>query len=401
MKAFLLCALVTAAAFTGLTSCSDDDKPEVKAIEVSQSEGRSIASQNLMGFKLLAETEETENVALSPLSVTMALSMIANGAEAETLDELVQFMDAEDLRALNSTNAKLLTNLPRLDSKVNLTCANAVWADPDLGITTDFKKSLAKTYSAGIFEEAIGSESLLKRINGFVSDKTRGMIPSMLDKLPDNTLLAAVNAMYFKAEWQTKFDKSLTRKATFYNHGTHGTLVDMMTANSNSNGFTFLSNNKMYGVILPYGIGTFSMTLLEPVNGVSLTEVATSLASGDFPARDGMIKAVSMPRFSVDTKMRLSSLLQSLGLERVFDSRCAQLPGISSNPCSLSDVHHAVRVDLEEDGTVAAGSTVAEIAATSSGTSSRTRFTFDRPFIFYVTENSSGAVILIGKVNSL
>ncbi|MDE5749274.1 MAG: serpin family protein, partial [Duncaniella sp.] len=156
----------------------------------------------------------------------------------------------------------------------------------------------------------------------------------------------------------------------------------------------------MSGVVLPYGTGAYDITLLEVKKGVDFGDALASLASGDFPVREGTVKGVSMPKFSINSNSNIAGILEGLGVKRVFTPELAELTNLSSSHCYLSCAQHAVRIELAEEGTVAAAATVATGMATSLGGDGKW-FTFNRPFIFYITERSSGAILFVGKVVSL
>ncbi|MBO7218034.1 MAG: serine protease, partial [Clostridia bacterium] len=224
MKVFLraISTLLVLLIAISLCGCNSDIKVRNLMQNIKPSTALSpnnIRPQNVrmtdFALRLFRATEKkNENTLISPLSVISALGMTANGAEKETLlqMEAVFGMTSDELNLyLNGYMKKL-----PYDEQYKLSLANSIWFNEDARFTvnTDFLQRNADYYGADVFEAAFDRETL-RDINNWVKKNTDGMIPKILDEIPDFAVMYLVNALAFEAEWSEIYEKHQVRSGDF------------------------------------------------------------------------------------------------------------------------------------------------------------------------------------------
>lgn len=398
----LLACIGIAAGTTGCQSDSPEDHIEASPVELTQAESRGVAQQNNFGFKVLQKVGEKGNYALSPLSLNFALSMAANGATGETLSELLGLLGSDDLDALNKANAKLLEYLPNADAKTEFESANAFFAVEKAGLFPAYNDRLCRLYKADVYGAEKSASEMEKHINDFISGKTKGGIRKGAEAMDDNVLWASVNTLYFKGSWANRFDKAKTAKADFANYDGSVSKVDMMhLSEKGCEKAVYVNNDVLEGVRIEYGNGRYAVTVAQPADGASLEDGLRSLADGDLPRNvAGTLSSVAMPRFTIESFRDLAGEFKSLGIEAPFDPGKAEFTDICPLPSFIGHIYHAVRIEVDEEGSEAQASTVVE-GMMGWAPSANRELTFDSPFLFYITETASDAVVFAGKVTKL
>lgn len=401
-----------------LCSCSSDEEGEsMKASEISLNPMEmkvNEVSNTFAGKLLCAATEMTpdENIAFSPLSLQMALSMLTNGADGDTYNELVKGLGFEgmDLESINSYNSKLLKVLPAADRKVELSIANSIWTGEAYPVYEEYINTCAKAYKANVGYINLQDElNTLKTVNTWVSDNTKGRVTEVLSKLkkPEDAAFILANALYFKGEWTEKFDKKNTKPTTFHNYDGSESMVEMM-CNGKAKAIT-LDDNRYVCLSMPYGNKSFSFDILYPmcyekslgsILPTSIIEDAENwLKHNTIPAFKtfGVDATIDMPKFSQTWKFDGVELLKSMGITKAFDCEYSDFSRLMPNDGHVSQVAHACTITVDESGAEAAASTVVEGVVEISGTIHYS-FTIDHPFIYMIRENSTGAILFMGKM---
>ena len=343
----------------------------------------------------LADDYKGKNVACSPLSATMLLSMLSNAASDETAAEIASVLGYSGTDELNELYATLATKLPSLDPKAQLAFANSVWYEQEFTLTPTFSNIAQEYYKADIFRRDMTGKSpnVKEEINSWVNDKTRGLIRDITVKFP--LYSALINATYFKAEWKYVFKTKNTKKATFHGHS-GDSQIDMM---NREGGYLYERTADYEAVELPFGAGAFNATFILPSGDIE--ELIESDALKELwsyePHNRGI--DISLPRFKIaeDKEIDLTDILHDMGVKSLL------APGrvnLFNEP--LSEVGFLVRqktsVEFNEQGAEAATITSGLMVDTSPG---YTTVTFDRPFIFLITEKSTNSILFAGKIMNL
>lgn len=352
-------------------------------------------------FQAVSQTAQEENYCISPSSAMWALSMTANGATGTTAQEMYNAMgypvttdEREAYNNLQRTNIEALRGSEQAQVKI----ANSIWAANDIEIRKAFADNNGKYYDATV-KNVIFNEATEKEINSWCSDNTEGKINSIVNNLSPDTRMLLVNALYFKAHWAHPFTKEATYKAPFTKADGEVVEVDMM---QQSRFATYYEDDTMQATIKPFERGEYSMLLILPKEGFTVTDVADKLAScyhtTFFKGKEYMLN-LHMPKFKSEYGTSLKPMLKSIGIKRAFTNR-AEFDKISKRPLLIDDVIQKSYISVDETGAEAAAVTAVQMALTGMRPQERKNLMLNRPFIYAITHNKTGDILFIGKVGN-
>lgn len=391
-----------AALLAALPACSDDPTaPEFTPPRpATEAEKRVAALGNDFGLALLRTVgtgaPADASLCVSPLSVQIALTMALNGAAGETEAAMHATLAYGDLTMaeVNDAFASLLDLLPALDPEVRLAIANSAWIRDDFPVHDPFTAALETSYDAAVRRVPF-VPATVDTINDWIADHTDGHIDQLLDAIPPQTALYLVNALALDAPWAVAFDPEATQAADF--HRADGVDVPCQLM-SRTGRFDHLATDLLEAVDLPYGHGLLSMTVLLPRDGHTVDDVLAALDADTWAAwRAGLATTeltVMLPRFTIETTTLLNDPLTDLGMGVAFGD-AADFSRISPIALDISRVLHGTFIEVDEAGTVAAGATIVEFRETMGPAPVRC----DRPFVFVIADQHTGAVLFAGVVN--
>ena len=361
-------------------------------------------------FKRVAAKEKGKSTLISPLSVTIDFGMVNNGAVGETRDEINRVLGYKEgsVDGLNAFCRSMLVQSAEVDPSTTIEFANAAVVNKNLVPLKDsFTKTIQKTYDAEVVYKRFGKDDVKGLINKWCSEKTHGMIKALLEKQPDVDEYAHfLNAVYFKGIWFNKFDKNNTKTESFTREDGSQTHVKMMWQKKE------LSYGRIPGICgtlaLPYGNGAYRMLILLPDKGKTVEDVKEALNTETW---NQMIKSfdrydvdVKIPVFETETDLlHLREALIDMGIQKAFSTNLADFSGMADlKPYEIlyiDDVLHKARIKVDENGTEAAAVTSIVIGYGSAALAPPKEIEFhcDRPFLYAITEISSGAIFFIGQ----
>ena len=368
-----------------------------------------IDSANSFAFDLFAPIMEAskgdENIMISPFSISSALSMTLNGAAGETYDGMLKALrlEGKTLDHVNETYLKLMAEMVPVDERVVVEIANSVWVEKDFQVKQTFMNSVQDWYKAEAQNFDASDPDAVKVVNSWIAEKTHDKIQNMLDKFDSSVAMLLINAIYFNGMWRYRFDKAETRDEPFYLTPSTPNEVPMMHQKENlkavrSDGFTLVD--------LPYGQGNYSMLIALPDEEMSSSDITGCLTSDQWIAWIEQLGnnthdvELSMPKFKYGYKRLLNSDLINLGMGVAF-SDWADFSNISDAPLKISRVIHQSFIETGEEGTEAAAATIVEMVNMSAGTGSEPlvmKIDINRPFLFFIHENSTGTILFMGRV---
>ena len=336
---------------------------------------------------------------VSPLSATYALGMLANGAQGDTRREIVGGLGfgTEDVKDVNAICQQLMTDAPWLDKSATIDIANAVVVNQKHQLRTDFKKTVRQHYDALVENKDFGSPATLSFINNWAKEKTKGMIPKVLNAVDPMAVTYLMNAVYFKGIWASKFDKARTQKESFVTENGARRQLPMMHQESQ---YRANVNDTCKTVILPYGNGSFNMVVLLPQKGKTVNDVLAGLSTEKW--RENIESCLEMevdlklPRFTTTCQSVLNKPLSNMGMRRMFNSQQADFGALCDGQTAVSEVLQSAKIELDEEGTRAAAVTAVVVMMTSAGLPDLMEFHADHPFVYAITESSTGAIFFMG-----
>ena len=367
-------------------------------------ENKAARACNAFGFKLLAETRKAlpaANVFQSPVGLAFALSMVENGAEGETRNQIALALQQGGVAPadLNEANKLLLDRLSALDPKIKLEIANGIWTDKKAKIKPAFLASTEKSYRAQVSSADFQDPATVKNINHWVSQNTHGKIPEMVAApLEPYLRLIVLDAIYFKADWNVPFAKKLTQDKPFTLSSGQQVQHPRMTRSAS---LVYCENAGFQAVVLPYSDWQVSMYVFLPKEGLDkfiqdLTPENWEKWLRQFGARKGKLE---LPRFKLENEYDLNGELKTMGMPRAFTAQ-AELGGISDEGLMISWVKQKTFVEVNEEGTEAAAASGIGVTTSAVRRETEPPFTMivDKPFYVAILENQTGTILFHGAI---
>ena len=364
-----------------------------------------VAGNNRFALDLFRELslQDPDNLFISPWSLSTALGMAWAGARGETADQMAAVLhfpfDRESTHPLFGEVIDTLNGLQE-EGYLTLHTANALWPTQSYQIRPEYSQILKTHYHAHAetLDYVTATEDSRERINDWVGEKTRERIPELIPAgaLDAYTRLVLTNAVYFKGAWLDPFNPDDTRQGVFYAADGEEISIDMMHM---SKAFPYYQDADVSLLTLPYHGGQMEAILMLPAEG-SLADLEASLTPDQLfswlGSRNKQTVQVTLPRFTLRWKANLVQVLQSMGMQLPFKPQEADFSGIPVVPEELyiSGLFHETFLQVNEEGTEAAGSTGVVIGTTSLPP----RFRADRPFLFLIRDTVTGSLLFLGRV---
>lgn len=350
-------------------------------------------------------TESTgRNTVCSPVNLYMALAMLAETTAGDSRGQILELLGADSIEALRTQAGHVWQAHYNDDGLTTSILANSLWLDDAYTYNRKTVQLLADSYYASVFQGDLGSESMNSALQAWLDQQTKGLLKEQVQNVelsPFSSLVLASTVCY-QVQWQSRFNKDLNTQAIFHSP-------------SGDREVTYLHETLAYG---PYywseNFGAVSlpleddgqMWLLLPDEGVSPEELLTSgeamdfLLAEDHTDKKSPIVHLSLPKFDVASDMEVSQQLQKLGVTDIFDSSNADFSPIIpvEDGGAVSNITHAARVGIDEEGVVAAAFTVILRAGAGMPPEEEMDFVLDRPFLFCI-ESRDGLPLFMGIVN--
>lgn len=387
-----------------------NDLPQPIKIDLRSSEKEMVKSDQIFAFEFFAHVFDQEaakgdkNFMVSPLSLSIALAMIHNGAAGETktaIQRTLKFGDYSDAD-INAYYKKLKEALLQTDPTTKLSIANAIFTNKFVLIKPDFIHTNQSFYDATVQSADFGNPETKNSINKWAADNTYNLIKEVIEKTKAEDLMYLLNAIYFKGIWTRKFDAKNTSKMPFtYENGTKKN-VDMMKQTAK---FNYTENQDMQVLQLPYGNQAFSMMVLLPKQGKKIGDITIATQKNDYWSnlKSGLSQAevdVFLPKFKTEYSQKLNDILKKMGMEIAFERDRANFSRMSDLPAYISFVKQDTYISTDESGTEAAAVTTVGVVNTSAPIPQKVTFNANKPFVYIIQENSTGAILFMGAVKN-
>jgi serine protease inhibitor len=369
-------------------------------------------AQNAFGLKLLAKLASgglPHNAFVSPTSVYLALGMLESGAAGGTqaaIRQVLEIPQAESETELRESALALSQSFGQRDG-VALSIANALWWDRQITLAAAFIEQCKKYYDAQATSLDFADPNAAGAINAWVKQKTGGKI----DEIVSPRAVAAskailTNAVYFKGKWQRPFDKQLTQDGVFHLSGGGQKTVPLMHQSALRDAYR--SGDGYEAAVLSYGLAASQtdgsdivLCAILPAAGKSPGEVMAKLSIPDLlNQREPAELDLKLPRFTLDFDASLKDVLSQMGMGVVFVPGAGDFSPLGSRLFFIGDVIHKTRLEVDEEGTVAAAATavLARRAVMMSPQTERKTLVFDRPFGLLLCDRRTGAALFAGMV---
>jgi serpin B len=334
--------------------------------------------------------------------MSIALGMAWNGANNETKTEMekVLNMSGMTVEEINEYYQIMQSTLPKVDNKTKLNIANSIWYRTGFPVKAEYLDVNKEYFNAEVKELDFAKAWALDTINNWCARKTNNLIKKPLDQISPDAMMYLINAIYYKGIWANKFDKKETRVRTFTNEKNVQSDVNMM---QKTDTFAYTSDEIAQYLDLPYGNGSFSMTVILPNEGKTTNDVLKNLSVESWNKTLNNLTTkrveVKLPRFKVQNTYEMKDILTSMGMIQAFTDE-ADFSGISNLRLFISRVIHSTYCEVNEEGTEAAAVTIIEFELTSMPINPII-FNANRPFLFFIREKNTGVILFAAKMGSV
>lgn len=339
------------------------------------------------------------NLFFSPYSISSAMGMTYAGARNNTAAEIAKALEFAATPEQLPVAFKSLSTAVQASARNgghHLNIANGICLTGG-DVSKDFKAVLRDNFDAELFAGG------LDKINGWVKEKTEGKIEKILEELSPNSVCVLLNAVYFKGNWASQFKHEATQNAPFRPATGKEVTVPLMHQKGQ---FKLLEKDAFQAIVMPYSGKTLSMVIILPkaVDGLAALEktltvetLAQWLAEVDKqPEREAQ---VFLPRFKLETDYDLIPPCQALGIKDAFAGDRADFRGMgwAKGELWIAQIKHKAFVDVNEEGTEAAGATAVEMQTRS--VRRYPVFRADHPFLFVIRDHATGSILFLGRLS--
>ncbi|KAM4620587.1 alpha-2-antiplasmin [Polymixia lowei] len=346
--------------------------------------GGAVERLGLQFLEKLPIGPQQPNVILSPLSLSLALAQLALGARNDTQSLLLKSLNAHGLPCYHH----ILGSLMRGGSP-SLEVATRMYLQPGFEVKLSFlEESLAR------YRSMPAPLVSVEDVNQWVSNATSGRVADFLENIPHDVVLMLINAVYFKGEWQTRFDPQATSKGVFYLDNQNSVSVDMMK--SAQYPLRLLDDPDLEAQVASFPFkGNTSFLVVMPLPGKgNVSSVLHKLNISDIYRRlpQERTMQVTLPKVKLQYRQELQEALTSMGLGSLFSG--PNLSGICERPLKVTGVRHASGVELSEEGAEASAATVVTTMRSVS------LFSVNSPFLFALVDDASLVPFFLGVVTN-
>ncbi|MBE6639165.1 MAG: serine protease [Ruminococcaceae bacterium] len=379
----------------------------IEAETVAGKEADDAFLQGQMAFSLdlfqrtVAEGDK-ENMLISPLSVMLALSMTANGADGETKAEMEEVlgMPIEELNAYLYSYVKALPS----GDKFKLQIANSIWfRDAGFTVNPDFLKTNANYYGASAYQAPFNAETV-KDINAWVNKHTDGMIKKIVEGISPDMVMYLVNAVMFDAKWDKTYKDTQIRDRVFTSLLGEERNVKMMYSTEDY----YLQDENAVGFFKQYKGGHYSFAALLPHENVDIYDYIAQLDAKELlETLNNAEKTdveVCIPKFSYEYSLIMNDILQAMGMGSAFGSSAdfSKLGSAEDGNIYIGEVRHKTYISLDDKGTKASAATSVGMKAESATDPEEQKTVYlDRPFVYMIIDNATNLPIFMGTVTDI
>lgn len=383
-----------------LVASREDGLMDDNYLILSDAQRDIIENNNAFALNLFSQMKSFDSKVVSPMSVSYLMGMLANGADGQTRQEIMKAIGCEkvSLKDLNEFYQMMITRANHFDKATAINIADYIALNRQYQLKDGFASTMQNYYKAGVESLDFSKASTLKRINRWCSDHTDGMIPKIIEQVDADAVSYIMNAIYFNGTWTDKFDTRQTKLENFQGYTRDIKKTQMMHRNGK---YQYMDNADFAAVNLPYGNGSYSMTVILPNRGKSIDEVMAGLDAKKVSelgrSMDECVVDLKLPRFTISQETSLNDIISKLGAPTMFTSG-ADFSNFASGNLSISKMLQKAKIEVSEEGTKASAVTMAMVEMTALRPEPRkVEFHANRPFIYMITEHSTGAILFMGQ----
>lgn len=365
------------------------------------------------------KNQSGKNLFFSPFSISTALAMTYEGADGLTAEEMRNvFYFSENDNERRAAFANVYNNLNKSASKGNykINIANALWNEQTYKFKESFYDIIEKYYYGKSIpvDFMYAPEEQRQKINLWVEDQTNKKIVELLPKnsILEDTRLVLVNAIYFKGDWNNKFDEKNTYTKEFSVNESTKKDTQMMYQKYE---FNYYEDNSFQYVELPYKGEDISMVIMLPKNlypdcGEEFTDcqgspqinygfkIPSASELSELKTKMSTQKVeIHLPKFKFSTNYQMKNDLKEMGLKEAFTDEANFSKMDERNFVKIGEIYHQAFIEVNEEGTEAAAAT-AVVVVQKTSIEQNPVINANHPFAFYIQDNVSGEILFLGKI---
>jgi serpin B len=367
---------------------------------LAMNSANSVNSFGLDLYRVLSGKEG--NIFFSPFSISTALAMTYLGADGNTALQMKQVLHFED-EGLHESFSELIASLDKPAEAYKLITANALWVQKNYPLLESFLKDIDRYYRTpvNIVDFVTDLDNSIRKVNDWIEEKTAGKIKNMLTRDDVNSLtrLILTNAIYFKGKWKMPFNEKLTKKDFFYVNENTKVEVDMMELTEK---FEYYEDDRVQVLKLPYAGSSLSMVIVLPRVNVKLIELEKDLTKEKI---EQWLKNLSetrvqlfLPRFKILERLSMKETLVKMGMTDAFSDKANFSKIDGTLKLKIQNVIHQAFVEVNEEGTEAAAATAVIMGIKMAMPVMPVIFRADRPFMFFIQEETSNTILFMGRL---
>lgn len=379
-------------------------------MKLSEQQQEMLEVSNDFSFDLLREVvkaEEKDNIVLSPLSASMLLGMVMNGAEGETLREMQNVLGFESeypMEDISEYYKQLIDALPKLDKTNTVKLANSIWAQEGFPFYDSFLQTnkdyfYAKTDNVDFQEPS----KAIVPINKWAAQNTNNLIKEVIkeEDIDESTVMVLANALYFKGVWKEKFEKSSTQSMDFHLADGKTVKAEMMQQTEDFK-YADVEGGKL--LEMDYKEGKYCMDVLLPNEGNNIRSMAGMLDATQWnqwlQALSTYPVVVRLPKVEVKYDVMLRDALEAMGMEQAFDREAANFSKMSNRPLYMRVIKQFCYMKVDEEGTEAAAVTWGGMDAESAEPMRPKEFFAERPYLMVIREKQYGTILFTAVIGN-
>lgn len=408
LKQLSIFLVIIALAFTSIFAAqlSKRKAPEIKKIENNEVSYQDWNNFAFDIFHSIDSSHSKENICISPLSISMTLGMVLNGARETTARQIEKTLsiEKEQKNTFNKMVKHYMDSLSQKDKEVQFEIGNSMWIKESFPIQDSFLEINKKYYDARIenmdFSESVAAE----KINHWVRQSTKNKIQKIVEgPLDAQTIMFLINAIYFKARWAEQFDPQKTRPDTFYTYDGNPEKCSLMQTKEE---FDYYSAPEGQIIKLSYGNKNFSMIIILPDKNLSIRALSKSLSKNKWENWISNLNKqevkLFLPKFKMEYEINLNDVLKSMGMPAAFDPDLSDFSDINEQlgkQLFIDELLHKSYLEVDEKGTEAAAVTSARMKVTAAYPREKpVVMRIDRPFLFAIRDCKTKTLLFLGKI---
>lgn len=368
---------------------------------LSDDQTKIVDGNNAFALRLFGKMQGMDSKVVSPLSVAYLMGMLANGADGNTQQEIMKAIGCEGINVeqLNELYKGLIESAGRKDKQTTINIANYVAINKHYRLHDSFAQAVKDNYHAGVESLDFSSSKSTDKINGWCKEQTKGMIPQIIDQVDPSAVSYLMNAIYFNGTWRNKFDSENTKLENFRGYTRDIQKVDMMHQVKK---FYYAEMDGFKAIELPYGNGTYSMTVLLPNEDQSVSDMMNKLDVDKlgkiYQNMENSIVDLKLPKFTTEIELPLNDIIASLGASSMFVPGKANFSKFADGDFFVSKMLQKAKIEVSEQGTKAAAVTAAVMLTAAAPVELRhVTFHANRPFVYVIKDRYSGVILFMGQ----